>query len=206
VVRAIQHLKAQGYKVLFYPFLMMDIPAAGAGAVPLARTHHRSGFCGPGLLHPSGRLSRLRASLHVAERAGGRRRRLRGRLRNGGAEPHRRRRGRIPSGAVLAADRGRSRRPGSARAASSPTPPTGRNTAATIGAAATWTSRWMRFGPTRTSTWSGSTPTSRSRTSRAPSRTRRRSRPAGRAASSSNTTMPIRPTAISRAAATTHCA
>lgn len=72
VVRAIQHLKTRGYKVLFYPFLMMDVPPPDPAPFPWrgrigGAAADVSGF----FTRPDGYLRFVRHCMSLCEQAGG---------------------------------------------------------------------------------------------------------------------------------------
>jgi hypothetical protein len=72
VVRAIQHLKAEGYKVLFYPFLMMDIPPPAPAPFPWRGRMTGAASAVPGFFNrPDGYLRFVRHCMSLCEQAGG---------------------------------------------------------------------------------------------------------------------------------------
>lgn len=72
VIRAIQHLKVQGYKVLFYPFLMMDIPPPDPAPFPWRGRITGAAADVPGFFtREDGYLRFVRHCMTLAEQAGG---------------------------------------------------------------------------------------------------------------------------------------
>lgn len=72
MVRAIQHLKARGYKVLFYPFLMMDVPPPNPEPFPWRGRITGAPGSVPGFFtRPDGYLRFVRHCMSLCEQAGG---------------------------------------------------------------------------------------------------------------------------------------
>ena len=72
MVRAIQHLKARGYKVLFYPFLMMDVPPPDPAPFPWRGRIEGSAVDVAGFFErPDGYLRFVRHCMTLCEEAGG---------------------------------------------------------------------------------------------------------------------------------------
>lgn len=72
VIRAVQELKARGYKVLFYPFIMMDIPPPDPAPFPwrgriTGASENVAGF----FTRPAGYLRFIRHCMTLCEQAGG---------------------------------------------------------------------------------------------------------------------------------------
>jgi len=72
VIRAIQNLKARGYKVLFYPFIMMDIPPPDPAPFPWRGRITGAAADMPGFFtRPAGYLRFIRHCMTLCEQAGG---------------------------------------------------------------------------------------------------------------------------------------
>jgi hypothetical protein len=72
VMRAVQELKARGYKVLFYPFIMMDIPPPDPAPFPWRGRITGTAADVPGFFtRPAGYLRFIRHCMTLCEQAGG---------------------------------------------------------------------------------------------------------------------------------------
>ncbi len=72
VIRAVQELKARGYKVLFYPFIMMDIPPPDPAPFPWRGRITGAATDVPGFFtRPAGYLRFIRHCMTLCEQAGG---------------------------------------------------------------------------------------------------------------------------------------
>jgi hypothetical protein len=72
MVRALQHLKSRGYKVLFYPFLLMDVPPPDPAPIPCrGRITSAAADVAGFFTRPDGYLRFLRHCISLCEQAGG---------------------------------------------------------------------------------------------------------------------------------------